>query len=246
MMKSTARRTAASIVFVACISFAFCPLGCGAAQEDYTVVNHQGFDLPSMPADPTMPEAIVEQLQICVRQGAADLRTYSHEVKFDITVADEGNVDEVKLRSSTLRNDAMESCMMQALASMSLPSGAFPLRSSKPISGGESDSYDHDSIGIVQVLGGAIAFGPLAIVAAGVTVAIFVTAEAVDELRKRRRIEKLCMPWLLQCLGDKRQPNWNIDYFGVEKDCQSCFEECKHEKGQWPDYKCPRPGYRPN
>jgi hypothetical protein len=87
------------------------------------------------------------------------------------------------------------------------------------------------------------------LVAAGVTVGVYVavavTEEVIEAVERWRRIENLCMPWLHQCLGDKKQPNWNIGDFGLEKDCQSCLEECKHKKGNWPDYKCPRPGYRP-
>jgi len=53
-------------------------------------------------------------------------------------------------------------------------------------------------------------------------------------------IESKCMPLLRECLGNKAQPKWNRKDFGNQKNCQACFEECKHKKGVWPTYKCPR------
>lgn len=245
-MNSKTRRTAVSMLLAACIGLVTCPIGCGAAQDDYIVVNHHGLALPPISAEPTIPEATVEQLEQCVRVHVADLRGHAHDVKLDIAVTEQGNVEEVQLRSSTLQHQSMESCMIHTLEQMSVPATIFHMRSSTPISGGESMLHDRGPIGFIQALGGTIALAPIVIIAAGVTIAVAVTAEAADALRKRRRIEKLCMPWLLQCLGNKNQPDWNIGDFGLTKDCQSCFEECKHEKGIWPDYKCPRTGYRPN
>lgn len=234
------------MILATSIGFCIFASSCGAAQDDYTVVNHHGFALPSTPIEPTIPEATVELLQQCVRNNGAELRGHAHDVKLDIAVTEQGIVEEVQLRSSTLQHKSMESCMIHALGQMSVPATIFPMRSCTPISGGESMLHDRGPIGFVHALGGTIALAPIIIIAAGVTIAVAVTAEAADALRKRRRIEKLCMPWLLQCLGDKNQPDWNIGDFGTTKDCQSCFEECKHAKGIWPDYKCPRTGYRPN
>lgn len=161
-----------------------------------------------------------------------------------IGMKDDGIAADVILEKSTLGSHDMESCMTRAFLDMSIPSSAMSGRSSRPISGGEWLTESRGPVGFVQALGG-VALLPIMVVAAGATVAVYVTATTIEAVEKWRRIEKLCMPWLLQCLGDKNQPSWNIDDFGTEKDCQACFEECKHLKGVWPDYKCPRPGYRP-
>lgn len=240
------KHQAGAVVLFSFMGLALCPTGCAGSREEYTVLSPSYSEQSSAPIEFAIPENVATQLHDCVRNGAGDLRTYAHTTKFALTVTDDGNVEEVNLRSSTLGHGAMESCMMRALTSLSIPSSVFSVRSSAPISGGESTLPPPNSLGFVQVLGGAVALGPIVIIAAGVTVTVYVAAEVAEALRNRRRIEKLCMPWLVDCLGNSDQPNWNIDYFGPKKDCQSCFEECKHKKGQWPDYKCPRAGYRSN
>lgn len=49
-----------------------------------------------------------------------------------------------------------------------------------------------------------------------------------------------CQIWLNECLENMDQPAWNQRDFGPMKDCGACARECRHKKGKWPDYKCPR------
>ncbi|MBK9264160.1 MAG: hypothetical protein IPM54_30715 [Polyangiaceae bacterium] len=219
--------------------------GCGGAHVEHRP-SSGFFDAPDQA---TVPEHTVESLKECVRQHAGELTTYSHETRFTVDLTAEGTVSKVRLGKSTLSSGAMESCMMRALVEMSIPPLAIPLRSSEPFSGGEWMRHSKEPLGIAQAAGGLAALGPIMIVAAGVTIAVYVAVVTVDEtaeaIKRWRRIENLCMPWLNQCLMDNKQPSWNIGDFGTEKDCKSCFYECKHRGGHWPDYKCPRPGYRP-
>lgn len=91
---------------------------------------------------------------------------------------------------------------------------------------------------------------PVVIKAVELTVVVVVSAViAVDvvETAKRRptKVERECAELRDQCLSDPVQPDWNRETFGSTKGCLFCFWECK-DKGAWPDYKCPRAGYRPN
>jgi len=54
-----------------------------------------------------------------------------------------------------------------------------------------------------------------------------------------------CEAAFATCMLDKKQPAGNVPNFGATKDCPSCLRECKANGNQWPDYKCPRPGYIP-
>jgi hypothetical protein len=239
------QRAAANLVRSALISFTMC-LGCGGMQErsgeDYEVIHRTQSIVDPDP----VPREVVEKLKKCVRDNVGELATYSHELRFIAGLTDEGVVTDVGVEKSTIAGDAIVSCMRGTLTGTSIVMSVMHARSSQFNSSAEWSPESRESLGIAQALGGVVALGPIMLVAAGATIAVYVTATTIEAVAKWRQIEKLCMPWLMQCLGDKYQPNWNIDDFGAQKDCQGCFEECKHKSGLWPDYKCPRSGYRPN
>jgi hypothetical protein len=95
---------------------------------------------------------------------------------------------------------------------------------------------------------------PILITVAGVAVVVgvtyyatqYVVEEVSEALDKRKlRYERMCWPGYQVCLKNNIQPEWNRGDFGDEKNCKDCLNECKHKKGEWPDYKCPPPGYVP-
>ncbi|HRI68888.1 MAG TPA: hypothetical protein PK156_31880 [Polyangium sp.] len=239
------KKAFASVMAVG-LALGLLPLGCGGASgEAYTMVQQpsSGSDVASAW---TMPEAIVEDMRTCAREHARELHAHTHETKFELAVTEEGDVQKVMLRSSTLHHDELESCLMEALSKLSLPSSVLPLRSAGPVSGGESSPEARAQLGVAQAIGGAIvAAGPIILLAAGVTIAVYVAAvateEAIEAISKLEKIERLCLALQAECLSNKRQPPERWSTWGEYKDCGACFRECKAEKGIWPDYKCPRP-----
>lgn len=222
------------------LSPALLPLGCGGPSENYTVVQGPASESAEAIAW-SIPDTVVEQMRACAREHARELKTYSHEAKLDLMVTEDGEVQNVRLRSSTLHHDALESCLVKAVAAVSVPSSALTLRSSGPISGGESSPESRGPLGIAQVLGGAIAAGPVILIAAGVTIAVYAAAvateEAIEAIRRTRKLENMCDALVVECLADKRQPPGSE--FGTEKDCGACGRLCKNY-GYWPLDKCPR------
>ena len=220
------------------------PAGCGApASGDYVVVSPGQTVLPAPESAWQPPEALVADLRACVKEHAGDLKTYSHHTKFDVTVTEEGAVERVDLRSSTLHHSALESCIAGVLATLSLPASELPLRTSEPVSGGERMRSEGQPLGVVQVIAG-VALGPIIIVAAGVTLGVAIVVAATEEAieaakRKRRRIEDMCMERLVECVADPWQPKWNQEIFGDKKQCEACVALCK-ARGSWPEDKCPR------
>lgn len=234
-------RSMFSAIATASLTIAMVPLGCGGAQEEYPHAPQSQQETSSATNEWVMPEAVVEQLRGCVKQHASDLRTYSHETKFDLTVNNDGAVKGIKIRSSTLHHEAMESCLTGALAGLSIPPSMFPVRaSSEPFSGGESMRDMRGPLGIAQAAGGLVALGPLILIAAGVTlgvyVAVVVTEETIEAVRRTQKLESMCQALLNQCLGDKWLPPGHD--FGTEKDCGSCYGICT-KRGYWPEDKCP-------
>ena len=246
-------RMACSGVLAVGLALGLVPLGCGGAEEEYTVVNHPQSEASAV-NEWTVPEPVVEQLRGCVKEHASELKTHSHDAKFELKVTERGDVQGVKVRSSTLHHDAMESCMMQALATLSIPPSVLPMRSSEPFSGGESTRHDKGPLGVVQAAGAVVIFGPIILIAAGVTLGVYILAtsneevrdEVLDAAKRTKKVNKLCDAAFAVCQANDWQPDWNIEDFGPKKDCGSCREECRYNNGFWPDYKCPRPNWRPS
>ncbi len=215
--------------------------GCGGATgEEYTMVQHASGGVAAA-SDWSFPESVAEPMRVCMKEHANELRTFSHVMKVEAKVpAGGGDVQEVTLRSSTLHHEGLESCLMKALTTLSIPSSVIPMRSSEPMSGGESMRDSRGPLGIAQVLAGAVAVGPVILMAAGVTLVVYVAAVATEEaiaaVRRTQKLENMCQALLVACISDKWLPPGHE--YGVEKDCKVCNWRCKNE-GFWPYNMCP-------
>jgi len=98
------------------------------------------------------------------------------------------------------------------------------------------------SWGIVQAAGGAVMLGPIILIAAGVTRGVYILAvtaeEAIEIVKRTKKLEKWCDALTVECLANMRLPPGSI--FGTYKDCGSCQAYC-YKYGQWENDKCPRP-----
>ena len=78
-------------------------------------------------------------------------------------------------------------------------------------------------------LKGALASVPLAgWVAAWLVVAFSALAKSTT-----------CDEYLIGCLDNPWQPDWNKAQYGPRKDCGACFRDCLLHGGVWPTQKCP-------
>ena len=85
MAKLRSIRTVGAWMAACVATSALTPLGCGAAQEDYSIVSPGQTILAPGPENTWQPpEAIVADLRGCVKEHARDLKTYSHHTKFDL------------------------------------------------------------------------------------------------------------------------------------------------------------------
>lgn len=222
---------------------AMTPLGCGGAQDEYTVIS-PSYGLSSAPAakEWVVPEANVETLRGCVKKHAGDIKGYRHEAHIKLNLEEDGTVHDVEMQRSTLHLDKLESCLQEALAGLSIPSSALLLRSSEPFSGGELQGKDRAFQGVVQAAAPVIAIAPVIVIAAGVTLGLYILAVAAEEtieaVKRTQKLEKMCAALRNECLGSKPLPPGSD--FGAEKDCGACFRLCT-ARGYWPEDKCPRP-----
>jgi hypothetical protein len=130
----------------------------------------------------------------------------------------------------------MESCMMRALVDMSVDPSTIPMRSSKPFSGGERMEHSREPLGIVQALGPLVALGPITLIAAGVTVGVYiavaVTEEAIEAAKRRRNEEERCKQVKHECIVYCSDTTLPTPDFGWK--FQKCKNECLERNG------CPR------
>ncbi len=229
-------RTTCSAIVAVGLTLAVVPLGCGGAQEEYRSAAFPQEEPSTATNEWVMPEAIVERWRGCVKEHASELRTYSHETKFDVTVTNDGAVDGIKIRSSTLHHEAIESCLTGALEGLSIPPSMFPARSSsQPFSGGESSRHSRAPLGVVQAAGAVVVLAPIVVVAAGVTLGVYILAVAAEEtmeaVKRNRKLNNMCQERLDECLATTP---------GI---CYQCHGFCLAQ-GYWNELACPR--YRPN
>ncbi len=95
------------------------PLGCGGSEQVLAPVlrGHR---------DPEVPENVMRELEECVKQAPDRLaRGHTefpeHHIQFNVHITEEGTVDVVEVKESTLEGGRLEACMASALRGLTLP-----------------------------------------------------------------------------------------------------------------------------
>lgn len=224
-----------------CLGAAFLPFGCGGDQDFAVVPSNGSFDAPEA------PPRTVQEITGCAERSAGRLKDTHYAITFDVDVTPSGETRGVKLRESMIPDHDLESCIEHALANMRVPRHILA-RASRPR--GAVSPQSRAPMGNVVVLVGVAELVPILIVVAGVSIVVGVTIQIVAEeveAAKRRptQIERECEKWRDHCFDYPYQPPNRRKQFGLKKDCDACFSECKNS-GAWPDYKCPRTGFPRN
>src|SRR5687768_10075287 len=103
-MTSSIKRLALSSGLTLVLGVAFMPLGCGGGLAH---------------GDAEVPEGVARRVRTCAVKHRTHLRSAEHSVRFDVTLASDGQVDSVALKDSTLGDEDLEDCMAGALQSLS-------------------------------------------------------------------------------------------------------------------------------
>jgi hypothetical protein len=180
-------------------------------------------DYPTLQEEAAVPEYVVKQLRNCAERGIARLKPNYYAILFDVELTEDGEVDAVKIKDSSLGDESIESCMVRALRGMSLPTSVAGLRSSDPAYGGLVAPQSRALMGTPAVLAGtAVALTPIVIVAAGVTVLVGVVIYAMSTVGplsdKCRKAKEACIK---KCTdSDIPTGTYNGDpYFICLRDC---------------------------
>lgn len=207
-------------------------LGCGGAQEEALYVRHESAPrtMTEPPPSIEVPVATEQEVKACV--DASDYRWAepSYAFLYDLETSQQGKILNVKLRDSTLRDIPLEECFERALAVMSVPNDALRLRSSTPVSGGESTYSSRSSVGFVQAAAAPIALAPIIIPALGVTIIVAISLDIIrkatseDAERERcRQVNEACQQ---KCLPQLKHSDFGNQF-------HRCMRVCREAAGCW-------------
>lgn len=163
----------------------------------------------------------------CAAEGASRLTDTHYAILFDVDAYSDGQVRAVKIKDSILRDAALESCMANALQSMSVPQSITARRSPGLVS-----PQSRRLSGNVVVLGGAITLSPILLIAAGVTIIVGVTIyvltdastatrDATDEDAEKERCQKVLDMCIEKCT-EETIPSGTLDgdpFFKCRRQC---------------------------
>lgn len=247
----------------ACLGVAFVPLGCGGSEEVF-------YPVPRPREEPKLPEEVARQLETCVKRASAPFppaEGSTYVIDFDVKVHKDGSVHAVETRDSMLGGHEVEACFGRVLAGMTLPKRTIAMGLARPRPRGAAAPPSRALLGQAVAIPNPFSLLPVIITVAAVCVAVWVTVQVVSTATADApplvtalpvasavptttaipvptvapgplEIEAQCMPLLIECLENPTHPKPKT--WGPRKDCNACFQECKHQKGVWPDYKCPR------
>jgi hypothetical protein len=124
-------------LFAASAVFSMLPLGCGAAQDDYTLVapSHESQIADERPPNDVPAEA-QKQMQACFAQHKGPWSHHRYAVRYQANTNNDGGLSDVKLQETTLE-DPIEACVRGVIASLKVPESVLRTRRSGPVSGGE-------------------------------------------------------------------------------------------------------------
>ena len=236
-------RSISATVLALCLALAFIPLGCGGTGG----VGEPPGPLRHYDEGPSVPGATVAELQACADRAHDHFKDTHYALQFTVEMMDGGRVGRVKLKGADPDDAGMASCMAGALARMEVP--PFVLHKLyENVQAGSPES--RGLIGNPWALAAAALAGvelvPAVLIVGAVTVGVLVVVavsdKVIEAVKRRRDRESFCMKLMYECLGNKKQPEWNRREYGDVKDCGACLRDCKnHSKGEWPEKKCPRP-----
>lgn len=217
------------------------PLGCGAAQDDYTLIDpskkerstYAGSSSPNEKAQ--LDPAERRQAQACLENHGQPWSRRAFDLRYDVQVNEDRAITEVKLRDTTLPED-VEGCLRQVIGTLMVPEEALRSRSSGPISGGEKMRREQRGpLGSNEsqnplVWGFAIL---LEAVELEVVVQVFVGAIAAvgTIVTSKKDPKKDCLDKYVACQGSPLG-KLQVDKFGHSV-CQTCWQKCRDE-GAWP------------
>ena len=220
------------------LALALVPLGCGGAQDDYTVIEHPSVAAEAgRPQADELPEEIRRPLITCIQQHAGSWSGRSFAVRYDAKANQDGVMQEVTLRSTTLPDGGLEGCLRQVIATMTMPEQALRKRSSGPFSGGERMMRERRGpLGDSESSNPLVLLGPIIVEAVSVEVIIEVSVGIIAAigtiLQPKKDPKEECLDRYVECM-DTYFAGKDGPVKGTSR-CAWCQKVCNDNNGVWP------------
>lgn len=225
-MRRTILRTASSLGLTLCLGFVFTPLGCGGNNEWPVVPSRAVND------DPHVPEATFAAVLACATAAQGRLTDRVYRMRFDVEVTESGEDNRVKLRDSFPGESTLEACVGHALEGMELPLSVLGRTSPETAVSPASRGLMGQGVEEAMAAGAAINMAPIYLAVAAVAVVgvvgVHYTAEAIDAVRRRRKLKERCLEMFVRCQDIRgvcaHHLLKSLDVCGI------CYDDCQAPK----------------
>jgi hypothetical protein len=203
------QRTLAMVLTLA-LGPAFMPLGCGGSGRGPAVPGQGAAEVP---------ERIALQIRTCGIGHMPHLERADQWISFEVKLANNGEVDSVALRDSTLDDEELEACMASALRELS--EDDLSMRRSENLPRGPVAPESRALLGQEEAALGCLASPPCLLTlgfllgAAYITVQIYVHASSNTDCDRKYQ----------DCINNA--PTSCLKRSGGKTQCQRCWERCK-------------------
>ena len=221
-MASRFKRLALSSALSLALGFAFMPLGCGSSGRG--------------PAhgDAEVPEGVALRFRTCAVEHRTHLRPAEHSIRFDVKLANDGQVDSVALKDSTLGDQDLEDCMAGALRSLSADD--LPMRRSESRSRGSVAPESRAVFGHAEAALACLASPPCLLAltfligAAYITVQIYVHASSTAATETAVSTTEIdCKKVKQDCIDECSDKEFPTRDFAASY--WTCLRKCREAKG---------------
>jgi hypothetical protein len=230
-----------SSLIAAGLALAFISLGCGAAQDDYTVVYRSqetgdtNSDSAQQNQKPELEPTIRRQAEACLTKHIGQLSRRTYGLRYDAKADEEGTIAEINLRNTTLPR-AVEECLRQVIIEMNVAESALRPHSPRPISGGERMTRERRGpLGESESQNPLVLLGPFIVEAVGIEVIVEVffgvLAGVATIAGPNKNQKKRCIEQYVAC-QDTPLGRIQVDVHGSSV-CDTCRRNCTKE-GSWP------------
>lgn len=237
-MNSVLQSLGSSSVFTLLLGAAFLPLGCGSSRA--------GTATPAR-GDAEIPASIASQLTACAEERRTHFGPARHAISFELQFNEDGQVDEVLLKDSTLEDQGLEACMAHVLRSLSI--NDLPMRSSR---NGSSDVVPPEAravMGQEEVLL-CLSSPPCLLTLGFLMGAAFLTVQIYVHVAQSSPVKPWSIPKpVVTALPTVKPPPDPIKQDCIDlyvlctemsprPPCDVCLHKCNTQR-EWPDEMCP-------
>ena len=107
-MLSKVKSLGLDLAFISLVGAALLPSACGSSRG----IAAQG--------DAEIPGPIADRLSACAEERKTHFEPTRHAISFELEFDEDGQVDEVELKDSTLEDQGLEACMVSVLRSLTV------------------------------------------------------------------------------------------------------------------------------